>query len=112
MKTIASCDLFFFLFGVDMMIQTVVDLHSRCFLVMLLILMARSASFIQLFSYFICLVMRLVVFEQYAVFGKVTRGDETLRKLEEVPTRREGIFVMVLLLLASRENGFVICWSA
>ncbi|RID51508.1 hypothetical protein BRARA_H02164 [Brassica rapa] len=45
-------------------------------------------------SYFICLVMRLVVFEQYAVFGKVTRGDETLRKLEEVSTRREGIFVM------------------
>ncbi|KAG2269282.1 hypothetical protein Bca4012_071579 [Brassica carinata] len=31
---------------------------------------------------------------QYAVFGKVTKGDETLRKLEEVPTRREGIFVM------------------
>ncbi|KAL0814400.1 hypothetical protein Bca101_070843 [Brassica carinata] len=33
---------------------------------------------------------------QYAVFGKVTKGDETLRKLEEVPTRREGIFVMVI----------------
>ncbi|XP_018436870.1 peptidyl-prolyl cis-trans isomerase CYP23 isoform X2 [Raphanus sativus] len=33
---------------------------------------------------------------QYAVFGKVTKGDETLRKLEEVPTRREGIFVMTL----------------
>ncbi|XWS23217.1 hypothetical protein CRYUN_Cryun29cG0102100 [Craigia yunnanensis] len=32
---------------------------------------------------------------QYAVFGKVTKGDETLRKLEELPTRREGIFVMV-----------------
>ncbi|KAF8088788.1 hypothetical protein N665_0530s0043 [Sinapis alba] len=31
---------------------------------------------------------------KYAVFGKVTKGDETLRKLEEVPTRREGIFVM------------------
>lgn len=31
---------------------------------------------------------------QYAVFGKVTKGDETLRKLEELPTRREGIFVM------------------
>ncbi|KAL8035593.1 hypothetical protein ABFS82_12G104200 [Erythranthe guttata] len=30
----------------------------------------------------------------YAIFGKVTKGDETLRKLEEVPTRREGIFVM------------------
>lgn len=34
---------------------------------------------------------------QYAVFGKVTKGDETLRKLEEVPTRREGIFVMVCM---------------
>jgi|AraCvinosormetaG_1042628.scaffolds.fasta_scaffold10003_3 hypothetical protein len=33
--------------------------------------------------------------QQYAVFGKVTKGDETLSKLEEVPTRREGIFVMV-----------------
>eukprot|EP01018_Ginkgo_biloba_P038137 Gb_41327 [translate_table: standard] len=33
---------------------------------------------------------------QYAVFGKVTKGDETLRRLEELPTRREGIFVMPL----------------
>ena len=49
-KTIASFDLFFFLVRVDMMIQTVVDLHSRCFLVMLLILMARSVSFIQLLA--------------------------------------------------------------
>ncbi|RAL37642.1 hypothetical protein DM860_000336 [Cuscuta australis] len=31
---------------------------------------------------------------QYAVFGKVTKGDDTLRKLEQLPTRREGIFVM------------------
>ncbi|CAL5398987.1 unnamed protein product [Camellia sinensis] len=31
---------------------------------------------------------------QYAIFGKVTKGDETLRKLEQLPTRREGIFVM------------------
>ncbi|KAK1290958.1 hypothetical protein QJS10_CPB18g01341 [Acorus calamus] len=31
---------------------------------------------------------------QYAIFGKVTKGDDTLRKLEGVPTRREGIFVM------------------
>ncbi|KAB2041358.1 hypothetical protein ES319_D02G142800v1 [Gossypium barbadense] len=31
---------------------------------------------------------------QYAIFGKVTKGDETLRKLEELPTHREGIFVM------------------
>ncbi|KAL6513886.1 cytochrome P450 monooxygenase 23 [Orobanche hederae] len=31
---------------------------------------------------------------QYAIFGKVTKGDEALRKLEQVPTRTEGIFVM------------------
>lgn len=31
---------------------------------------------------------------QYAIFGKVTKGDETLKKLEELPTRREGMFVM------------------
>uniref|UniRef100_A0A1D1XVG6 Putative peptidyl-prolyl cis-trans isomerase n=1 Tax=Anthurium amnicola TaxID=1678845 RepID=A0A1D1XVG6_9ARAE len=31
---------------------------------------------------------------QYAIFGRVTKGDETLRKLEELPTRKEGIFVM------------------
>ncbi|KAE8729985.1 Peptidyl-prolyl cis-trans isomerase CYP23 [Hibiscus syriacus] len=31
---------------------------------------------------------------QYAIFGKVTKGDDTLRKLEELPTRREGICVM------------------
>uniref|UniRef100_A0A0D6R121 Peptidyl-prolyl cis-trans isomerase n=1 Tax=Araucaria cunninghamii TaxID=56994 RepID=A0A0D6R121_ARACU len=33
---------------------------------------------------------------QYAVFGKVTKGGDTLKKLEELPTRREGIFVMPL----------------
>lgn len=32
---------------------------------------------------------------QYAIFGKVTKGDETLKRLEELPTHREGIFVMV-----------------
>ncbi|KAK1437749.1 hypothetical protein QVD17_03547 [Tagetes erecta] len=31
---------------------------------------------------------------KYAIFGKVTKGDETLKKLEELPTHREGIFVM------------------
>lgn len=31
---------------------------------------------------------------QYAIFGKVTKGYETLRKLEGLPTRKEGIFVM------------------
>ncbi|BAT99272.1 hypothetical protein LR48_Vigan643s000100 [Vigna angularis] len=31
---------------------------------------------------------------KYAIFGKVTKGDETLTKLEQLPTRKEGIFVM------------------
>lgn len=31
---------------------------------------------------------------QYAIFGRVTKGDETLKYLEQLPTRREGIFVM------------------
>ncbi|CAN0925937.1 Peptidyl-prolyl cis-trans isomerase CYP23 [Linum grandiflorum] len=31
---------------------------------------------------------------QYAIFGKVTKGDDTLTKLEQLPTRTEGIFVM------------------
>ncbi|GKU99458.1 hypothetical protein SLEP1_g12308 [Rubroshorea leprosula] len=31
---------------------------------------------------------------KYAIFGKVTKGDETLKKLEELPTHTEGIFVM------------------
>ncbi|KAK7368083.1 hypothetical protein VNO80_10105 [Phaseolus coccineus] len=31
---------------------------------------------------------------KYAIFGKVTKGDETLAKLEQLPTRKEGIFVM------------------
>ncbi|TVU24381.1 hypothetical protein EJB05_26814 [Eragrostis curvula] len=33
---------------------------------------------------------------QYAVFGRLTKGDDTLRKLERLPTHREGIFVMPL----------------
>ncbi|XP_047091098.1 peptidyl-prolyl cis-trans isomerase CYP23-like [Lolium rigidum] len=33
---------------------------------------------------------------QYAVFGRVTKGDDTLRKLERLPTHKEGIFVMPL----------------
>lgn len=37
----------------------------------------------------------IVIDCQYAVFGKVTKGDEVLSKLEELPTRKEGIFVMV-----------------
>lgn len=31
---------------------------------------------------------------QYAIFGKLTKGDDTLKRLEQLPTRREGIFVM------------------
>ncbi|XP_028555092.1 peptidyl-prolyl cis-trans isomerase CYP23 isoform X1 [Dendrobium catenatum] len=31
---------------------------------------------------------------EYAIFGVVTKGFDTLKRLEEVPTRREGIFVM------------------
>ncbi|KAL3511147.1 hypothetical protein ACH5RR_030548 [Cinchona calisaya] len=31
---------------------------------------------------------------EYAIFGKLTKGDETLRKLEQLPTKKEGIFVM------------------
>ncbi|KMZ56800.1 putative Peptidyl-prolyl cis-trans isomerase [Zostera marina] len=31
---------------------------------------------------------------QYAIFGKLTKGDDTIRKLEQLPTRKEGIFVM------------------
>lgn len=31
---------------------------------------------------------------QYAIFGKITKGDDTLIKLEGLPTRTEGIFVM------------------
>lgn len=32
---------------------------------------------------------------QYAIFGKVTKGYDTLARLEELPTKKEGIFVMV-----------------
>ncbi|CAI7858729.1 unnamed protein product, partial [Closterium sp. NIES-54] len=33
---------------------------------------------------------------QYAVFGRVTAGDEVLARMEALPTRTEGIFVMPL----------------
>ncbi|KAG2500751.1 hypothetical protein HYH03_001515 [Edaphochlamys debaryana] len=33
---------------------------------------------------------------QYTAFGKVTEGMEVLRAFEELPTKREGIFVMPL----------------
>eukprot|EP00249_Psilotum_nudum_P025320 c29676_g1_i1 orf=83-943(+) len=33
---------------------------------------------------------------KYAIFGKVTKGYDTLEKLENLPTRQEGIFVMPL----------------
>ena len=32
---------------------------------------------------------------QYAVFGRMTHGEEVLIKMEELPTRRSGMFVMV-----------------
>ena len=32
---------------------------------------------------------------QYAVFGKVTHGDDVLRQLESLQTKQEGMFVMV-----------------
>lgn len=34
--------------------------------------------------------------KQYTIFGEVTQGFETLAKLEALPTRKEGIFVMPL----------------
>ncbi|KAI7844355.1 hypothetical protein COHA_002153 [Chlorella ohadii] len=34
--------------------------------------------------------------KQYTIFGLVTQGLDTLAKLEELPTRKEGIFVMPL----------------
>nr|GMD25803.1 peptidyl-prolyl cis-trans isomerase CYP23 [Ipomoea batatas]GMD28723.1 peptidyl-prolyl cis-trans isomerase CYP23 [Ipomoea batatas] len=52
---------------------------------------------------------------QYAVFGKVTKGDETLRKLEQLPTRREGIFVMPterITILSSYYYAMLFYWFA
>ncbi|XP_039123212.1 peptidyl-prolyl cis-trans isomerase CYP23 [Dioscorea cayenensis subsp. rotundata] len=43
---------------------------------------------------------------QYAIFGKVTKGDETLRKLEELPTRQEGIFVMPIERITIQSTYF------
>ena len=34
--------------------------------------------------------------QQYTVFGKVLRGDAVLSELEQVKTKKEGIFVMPL----------------
>ncbi len=31
---------------------------------------------------------------QYTIFGKVVRGMEVMHKLEALPTKKEGIFVM------------------
>lgn len=96
-----------YFFGVGMLIQIVQDHRFQCFLEMPLIWMARSASYIfQLCckDYFSIsremITMEIFVMNllQYAIFGRVTKGDETLRKLEQLPTRREGIFVMVIFL--------------
>ncbi|KAL2349277.1 hypothetical protein Fmac_003277 [Flemingia macrophylla] len=58
---------------------------------------------------------------KYAIFGKVTKGDETLTKLEQLPTRKEGIFVMPMeriTILSSYYYGkdlsiisFFLSWS-
>eukprot|EP00850_Spirogloea_muscicola_P009109 SM000050S17034 [mRNA] locus=s50:573820:575677:- [translate_table: standard] len=37
--------------------------------------------------------------EKYAVFGKMVSGDETLTKMEKLPTKTEGIFVMMYVAL-------------
>ncbi|GIL80517.1 hypothetical protein Vretimale_16050 [Volvox reticuliferus] len=37
---------------------------------------------------------------QYTAFAKVTEGMETLRRMEDLPTKREGIFVMPLKRVA------------
>lgn len=86
----------------DTMIQTVHSHPSQCFLVTPLILMARYINICLNCLY--PLIMKglsndcFVDLLQYAIFGKVNKGDETLQKLEQLPTRREGIFVMVLIL--------------
>ncbi|GAB4817063.1 hypothetical protein N2152v2_004109 [Parachlorella kessleri] len=41
---------------------------------------------------------------QYTVFGEVTEGLETLERLEEVETRKEGIFVMPLQRISIRST--------
>lgn len=73
--------------------------HFRCSLEMPLTLTVKYVNEHLILSlpnkikYYILLI--LLAWVQYAIFGKVTKGDETLKKLEELPTRREGIFVMV-----------------
>lgn len=54
-----------------------------------------ECSFLAKFPYDCDYYCMMVLCLQYAIFGKVTKGDETLTKLEELPTRKEGIFVMV-----------------
>lgn len=95
------------LFSIGMLILTVVPHHFQCSLEMHLILMARyggqnpitvnrEGSVCYWKRNFVSHFCQII---QYAIFGKVTKGDETLRKLEQLPTRREGIFVMVSFLL-------------
>ena len=45
--------------------------------------------------------------EQYTVFGRVISGDDVLAKLEQVETKREGIFVMpkTRITISSGEVG-------
>ncbi|RYR09443.1 hypothetical protein Ahy_B05g077764 isoform C [Arachis hypogaea] len=84
-----------------MMIQTVVHPHSRYYLEMLLISTARWDRYSALTSFQMIQsnVLHYVLYAdmssfQYAIFGRVTKGDDTLKKLEQLPTRKEGIFVM------------------
>lgn len=91
----------------DTLTRIVLNLHSHCSLEMPLTLMARFAETYYSIKFPIDLTVLLFYILnsewflilsgiiQYAIFGKVTKGDETLRKLEQLPTRKEGIFVMV-----------------
>jgi cyclophilin family peptidyl-prolyl cis-trans isomerase len=72
----------------NLSLQQIVGAYTQDSEVLRLFQMVRST----------CFNILMVVDWQYAVFGKVTKGDEVLSKLEELPTRREGIFVMVSFL--------------
>lgn len=87
------------LLGLGFLIRTVVHPHFRCSLEMPLTLTVKYVNELLILSLpnttKFYLLLTLLAWVQYAIFGKVTKGDETLKKLEELPTRREGIFVMV-----------------
>ncbi|RYR58657.1 hypothetical protein Ahy_A05g024539 isoform B [Arachis hypogaea] len=100
LMTVGSLDVFKIVLT-GMMIQTVVHPHSRYYLEMLLISTARwdRHSALTSFQMIQSNVLHYVLYAdmssfQYAIFGRVTKGDDTLKKLEQLPTRKEGIFVM------------------